>query len=126
MKSQIFKEHISNNILFDLLDKISVKNDKYYILNKVSYKKGEYINVLAPFFQILLPSYHISKTFYINRKQNYSSFITIIRQICRLNNINYSSKIIYNKSSYDIIYYIYFTGIVLDNNHIDTSNNSIL
>ena len=63
MKSQIFKEHISNNILFDLLDKISVKNDKYYILNKVSYKKGEYINVLAPFFQILFPSIIYQKPF---------------------------------------------------------------
>ena len=45
---------------------------------------------------------------YINRKQNYSSFLTVIRQLCRVNNISYTSKIIYNKSSYDIVYYIYY------------------
>ena len=110
MNSQIFKNLISKEILLDLLDKICIKNEKYYILNKTSYKKGEYLNILAPFNEILLPYYHISKQYYITRKQNYKSFITIIRQLCRLMNISYTSKIIYNKSTYDIIYYIYSGG----------------
>ena len=108
MNSQIFKNQISNNVLFDLLDKICIKNEKCYILNKTSYKKGEYLNILASFNELILPNYHTSKQFYLTRKQNYSSFVTIVRQLCRLNSISYSSKIVYNKSTYDIIYHIYY------------------
>ena len=35
MSSQIFKKVVPTNVLFDLLDKISIKNDKCYILNKL-------------------------------------------------------------------------------------------
>jgi len=108
MNSQIFKNQISKDILFDLLDKICIKSEKYYIMNKTSYKKGEYLNILTQFNESVLPNYHTSKQFYITRKQNYCSFNTVVRQLCRLNNINYVSKISYNKSTYDIIYYIYF------------------
>ena len=108
MNSQIFKNQISKDILFDLLDKICVKNDKYYTLNKISFKKGEYLKILEPFTELLLPNYHTSKQFYVTRKLNYSSFVTIIRQLCRLNSIHYTSKIVYNKSTYDIVYYIYY------------------
>ncbi len=108
MNSQIFKKNVPTEILFHLLDKICEKNEKYYLLNKVSYKKGEYINILVTFNEMLLQYYHKSKQFYVTRKQNYTNFITIIRQLCRLKNINYTSKIIYNKSSYEIVYYIYF------------------
>ena len=108
MSSQIFKNPVPQNILFELLDKICIKNNKYYILDKISYKKGEYLQILSPFYEIMLQYYYLSKQFYILRKQNYSSFVTIIRQICKKNNINYTSKIIYNKSTYDIVYYIYY------------------
>ena len=108
MNSQIFKQSVPREIMLDLLDTICIKNDKHYILNKISYKKGEYLQLFTSFYELLLPFYYISKQFYINRKQNYSSFLTVIRQLCRVNNISYTSKIIYNKSSYDIVYYIYY------------------
>lgn len=108
MSSQIFIKSIPQTILFDLLDKICIKNNKYYILDKISYKKGEYLQLLHFFYQELIPYYYLSKQFYLTRKQNYSTFITIIRQLCKKNNIHYSSKIIYNKSSYDIVYNIYY------------------
>ena len=107
MNSQIFKKQVPKELLYDLLNKICIKNDKYYIFNKISYKKGDFLKLLEPFRTSLLDFYHISKQFYITRKLTYSSFVTIIRQICRLNNIDYISKIIYSKSSYDIIYNIY-------------------
>ena len=110
MNSQIFKNQISNEQLFDLLEKICIKNDKYYTLNKISFKKCEFLNLLEPFCKEISSAYHKSKQFYITRKHNYSSFITIIRQICKLNEINYVSNIIYNKSTYDIVYNIYFEG----------------
>ena len=53
------------------------------------------------------PFYHISKQKYLERKLTYNNFTTILRQICNFNKINYTSQIKYDKSTYDIIYYIY-------------------
>ena len=107
MSSQIFKNQIPKNLLFDLLEKICIKNNDHYILNKIAYKKCDFLQLLYPFCGSLLDYYHNSKQFYVNRKQSYNTFITIIRQLCKANGINYTSKIVYNKSTYDITYYIY-------------------
>ena len=39
-------------------------------------------------------------------KLNYTKFVTIIRQICKKNEIPFSNTIKYDKSTYNIIYYI--------------------
>jgi hypothetical protein len=44
----------------------------------------------------------------LERKMNYNSFVTILRQICNFNKIIYTSQIKYDKSKYDIIYHIFF------------------
>lgn len=107
MNSQIFKNQIPKVVLFDLLEKICNKTENYYVFNRIAFKKGEFLNVLQPFIESLLPSYHKSKQFYLTRKQTYTSFTTIIRQLCRGNDITYKTNIIYIKSSYDIVYNIY-------------------
>jgi hypothetical protein len=109
MSNQIFKGDISNNILFDLLEEVYIfKTDKYYALNSSSFKKATFKNLIEPFYENIRDAYHISKQFYLTRKPNYSRFITIIRQICKKNHIPFNSQIKYDKSSYDICYYIYF------------------
>ena len=110
MPSQIFKNDIPNELLVKLLDDIAVKTEKYYILNNSSYKKGMFNNIIAKFIEECKLYYHISKRKYLERKLTYNSFITIIRQICNFNNITYTSQIKYDKSTYDIMYYIYFTN----------------
>lgn len=107
MASQIFKEHIPNELLIQLFNDISVKLQKCYVLNKNYYKKGIFNNIIKNFINQCIPYYHISKRKYLERKLTYNSFITIIRQICNFNNITYTSQIKYDKSTYDIIYYIY-------------------
>ena len=108
MKTQLFKDNIPNNIIFDLLDKItSFKNDKYYTIDILSYKKGNYSNDIQNFMDTIKPYYHVSKQFYVERELNFPRFTTILRQICKANNIMFSSKIKYDKSKYNIIYYIY-------------------
>lgn len=107
MSKQIFKNEIPKEILFNLIDKISNINNNYYLINKISYKKAEYLNLLEPFYSNIKKYYHESKQFYITRKQNYNSFLTILRHICKANSINYLSKILYDKSKYEIVYYIY-------------------
>ena len=108
MNSQIFKNQVPKEQLFDLLEKICCKTENYYIFNKIAYKKAEFVGILQPFIETLIPYYHASKQFYLTRKQTYSYFATIIRQICKSNEIKYQSNITYTKSTYDIIYHIYF------------------
>lgn len=106
--SQIFKTKIPTEMLFSLLESISVKNNNYYIVNNIAYKKGVFNEFIIKFIEQCVPYYHTSKIKYVERKLTYGSFVTIIRQICNANNIKYTSNIKYNKSKYDIHYYIYF------------------
>ena len=108
MNSQIFKNKIPNELLLTLLADISVKTDKCFVFNNNSYKKGIFNETIPTFLEACKPYYHLSKRKYLERKINYNSFITILRQICNFNNITYTSQIKYDKSNYDIIYYIYF------------------
>jgi hypothetical protein len=108
MSTQIFKNHIPNTIFFELLDKICPKNEKHYIFNSDSFKKGVYTEDVQKFLLICSPYYHISKRKYLERKLTYNNFTTVMRQICNFNKITYTSQIKYDKSSYDIVYYIYY------------------
>lgn len=108
MSLQIFKENIPNNLIFDLLDIICLKSEKYYIFNIESFKRGVYKEIIQKFIQNCYMYYHISKRKYLDRKLTYNSFNTILRQICNSNNIIYTTKIKYDKCTYNIFYYIYF------------------
>ena len=106
MKSQIFKSIVPITILFELLEKICVKDDKCYQLCKSAFKAAEYHNLIVGFCERIIEHYHVSKRYYVDRKMNYNKFITVMRQICSINNVSYTSKIVYNKSDYEILYYI--------------------
>jgi guanylate kinase len=108
MNNQIFKKKIPNEMLFTLFDFITKKGEKYYIINNDTYKRGLFNNKIVEFLNEIKEYYHLSKQKYIDRKLSYNSFTTILRQICNYNKINYTSQIKYDKSKYDINYYIYF------------------
>jgi len=108
MSKQTFKQNIPNELLFALLDKVCLKNDKHYIFNNVSFRKGMYDESIVAFVESCRPYYHNSKKHYLERKFTYRNFTSILRQICNCNNITYTSRIKYDSSTYDIVYYIYF------------------
>jgi hypothetical protein len=108
MSTQIFKKKFPNEILFELLDAICSKNEKHYTLNIDSFKKGVFKENIQKFIEDSTEYYHLSKRKYLERKLTYNSFTTIIRQICNFNKITYTSQIKYDKSTYSIIYYIYY------------------
>jgi hypothetical protein len=113
MSTQIFKKKIPNEYLFELLDKICVKNKDYYLINIISFKKGTYNNYIKDFFDLCRDYYHISKRKYIDKTITYNSFTTVVRQICNFNKIIYKNEIKYDRSSYDINYYVYFNVIII-------------
>ncbi len=108
MSTQIFKNNVPSHILIDLLEKICLKTDKYYLIDMNSYKKMIFHNLQTEFCDSLKEYYHIGKHFYLNRDMTYKSFTNIIRQICKNTSIMYTSKMKYNESKYNIVYYIYF------------------
>lgn len=108
MSNQIFKSGVPSSLLFELLEKISLKSEKCYTVNNNSYKKGVFTKDITTFLEECSPYYHISKRKYLDCKLTYNSFTTVIRQLCKFNNIKYTSQIKYDKSKYDIVYYIYF------------------
>ena len=107
MSKQIFKKDIPNELFFNLLENICMKNEKHYILNIESFKKGIFNGMVQQFLDNCKSYYHISKKMYLEKKTTYNSFVTVIRQICNYNKLTYISQIKYNKSSYNIVYIIY-------------------
>jgi len=108
MKTQIFKQQIPKKKLFELLDKICLKNEKNYTFNNESFKKGIYNCEIVNFIAFCTPYYFLSKRKYLENKLTFNRFTTILRQICNSNNITYTSKIKYDKSTYNIEYYIFY------------------
>ena len=108
MTNQLFKKNVPNEYLFDLLEKICIKTDKYYLVDLNGFKKLVFYNYFEDFKKQIIPHYNLSKQFYVQRKLTYNSFTNIIRQICKSNNIMFTSQIKYNESKYNIDFLIYF------------------
>ena len=111
MSSQIIKSKIPDHVLYSFLKKINMnsnKRDNKIIINNNSFKLAKLKGYLTEFIITIKENYFKSKQHYLTRKLSYSKFITIIRQICKHNDIPYTSDIKYNKSTYEINYYVYF------------------
>ena len=115
----MLKTNFDINILYKFLslncDKYNDISNSYYIIDNITYKKIEYYEKLNDFIHSIEPFYINSKKFYVTRKLDYNKFLTIIRQICKFSNIEYKSKISYDKSKYFIKYYIR----IIDKDYLD-------
>ncbi len=108
MNSQIFKKDIPDELLFEFLEKICLKTDKYYLIDYNAFKKMIFNKIHSEFVESLKEYYYLGKYFYLEREMTYKSFTNIVRQICKHNNIMYTSSMKYNKSKYNIDYLVYF------------------
>lgn len=108
MLYQLFRKQVPKEILLDLLELICLKTDKYYLVDMNAFKILLYKNYHTDFINTMCEYYHSSKQYYVTREFTYKSFVTVIRQICKSNNISYLSKMKYEKSDYNIDYFIYF------------------
>jgi len=108
MSIQIFKKQVPNELLFELFDALCVKSTKHYVFNVIAFKKGVYTETIQKFLETCVPYYHISKRKYLEKPLTYKTFTTVLRQICNYNKVQYTTQIRYDKSTYEIVYYIYF------------------
>jgi hypothetical protein len=126
--SQVFKKNIDKDIIIDFFKKFCQnEKKKEFIFSPISFKKAEYNNEIKNLIEKLKEYYHKSKQFYLNRQITYKNFLTIIRQVCNHLCIPYTSKILYNKSKYNIIYIIFLEGLEYDetNEVVDISVNTL-
>ena len=108
MSSQIFKQAVASPLLIELLERVCLKTDKYYLFDMNAFRKIIFNEYQIEFCQKLKPYYHLGKQFYLDRKMAYNTFTTILRQICKHNAIMFTSQIKYNESKYNIDYLIYY------------------
>ena len=111
MLDQIFRAQIPNTLLFDLLDQVCLKTEKYYFVDINAYKKMIYTNLHKPFIEQVKPYYHLAKQKYLEREMTYASFTNIIRQICKHGDIGITSEIKYNRSQHYTNFFVFFTPL---------------
>jgi hypothetical protein len=104
--SSIFKLSMNPHILYDVLDKITVKDEKGYTMNENSFKLLQYYKdtLYTDFIEQLVPYYHISKRHYLHRELTYNAFTTIMRQICKGCGIPIQRRDRYDVSKYNVEY----------------------
>ena len=106
-KNQIFKTLVPKDTIWDFFKINFDDKDTHFVVNNILYKKMVYTNNIISFIETIKPYYYQSKKKYLERIMNYNYFLTIVRQLCNSYNILYSSRLRYDKSSYEIEYYIY-------------------
>ena len=103
--SQVFKYVVPIAILTELLDKICEPGEEYVVDNN-AYKRMKFHEYHTQFLETLAPYYHFSKRFYVEREFTYTTFMTIVRQICRIYKMEVRSNIHYGDSTYAIAYVV--------------------
>ena len=105
-KTQVFNKEVSLKCLYELLKDILNKicmidsnnesDISQIVITKALFKRAEIHNLIQPFLESIKEHYYLSKQHYIDRQINYNKFITIIRQLCNVNDIKYVSTIVYS------------------------------
>jgi hypothetical protein len=111
MNKQVIHSNRTFNILLELLNTYCNKENNFYIINNILYKKLIYNSYLQIFLIRLREHYYKSKLNYLDNCNTYNNFITIIRQICNFNNIAYNTHVVYEKSRYVPIYYVNMSSV---------------
>jgi hypothetical protein len=107
----IFKSPVPMETLYEFLDKFCIKNakckNKYYLLDATAFRKIQYhITWYNSFVQQIAPYYHTSKQMYLTRPLTYNNLVTIIRQICKMNDVIFFKRVSYSKDDYNNDYTI--------------------
>jgi hypothetical protein len=102
----IFRKAVPTEWLFELLEKVCLKTEKYYCFDNNSFRIMQFRKLDDEFCEKILEYYHVSRRFYVTRERNIVSFINIIRQICKFNKIPFEHKVKYLDGSYILQYFI--------------------
>tara|TARA_Y100000287_G_C14161015_1_gene324723 strand:+ start:113 stop:460 length:348 start_codon:yes stop_codon:yes gene_type:complete len=102
--SHIFIEKVPLDNLYEFFKKNAILQGEKYFFDVNLYRKGIFNENITNFVNTIEPYYKHQKKFYITRELTYKNFMTILRQLCRSHNIEYTNKIKYINNSYQIEY----------------------
>jgi hypothetical protein len=108
--NQIIKNRIEG--FNEFIINIGIKENNYIIINENIFKQALYNNLIEEYYKKIEHNYYDSKKYYLKRGITYNSFITILRQISKKNNIHFTSKIKYSNSKHFLEYYFYVLDII--------------
>ena len=104
-KNQVVKKYV--DIFDDFVKTNFVRENNHYIFNNLIFKKLVYEDKITKFVESLKEYYYENKHFYLNRLPiTYKQFNTLIRQICKRNEIKISTSVKYESSKYTTEYHI--------------------
>lgn len=99
-KNQIIKSYVLDFVFF-IKDNFIFENN-YYLFNILVFKKLLYEEKIYTFLKKLENYYYKNKYFYITRNPiTYNQFNTVLKQICKKNNIQISIIKKYIRSKYN-------------------------
>ena len=105
MKNQIIRSYVP--FLSDFITNNFNYENGSYIFNNLVFKKLQYEDKINSFLNELKSYYYKNKHYYLERDPiTYNQFNTLLRQLCKNNDIQLQSKVKYNASKYDVEYYI--------------------
>lgn len=88
------------HILYEFLDKVSLKANNVYTFDVNSYKRAKYKDWIVEFINLIEPFY--IKKIYIKREMDFNRMVTILRQICKINDIPFEMFYNYSHCKYYI------------------------
>ena len=106
MKNQLFKSIVPYDTIENFIKKLCIVENNKYVFNRYCFKKGTLENTIDEFFETIKNYYHKSKQYYVARNKTTTSVATVIRQLCKLHDIEVNSKLKYYNSTYENVYYI--------------------
>jgi hypothetical protein len=110
--SQLFKNPYPIEKLKEYILKLCEPGEKHntYVLTKISFRRAHLAGNVVDFLVNVAPYYHKSKQKYADISEiAYRPTATVLRQLCKFHNIAVESNIKYDKSSYEIEYFIKLT-----------------
>lgn len=112
-KNQVIKKHV--DIFDEFVTSNFIHENNYYIFNYLTFKKIIYEGQIKLFLEQLKYYYYKNKHFYIERPDiTHNQFNTILRQICKNNNIHIEIKIKYENSKYSPEYHLFLDDVAKD------------
>jgi len=105
-QNQVIKKYVD---IFDhFVETNFLLENNYYIFNYFVFKKIVYEEKTDDFLNRLKDYYYKNKHFYVERPcLTYNQFNTILRQVCKRNNIPIEIKVKYENSKYSPEYHIF-------------------
>ena len=105
--NQLFRAVPDHKVVFSVLDEVCHRDQTTFVVDDVIYKRMRYDDRIFKLYDYLKPFYHLSKQKYVNGCTTRTGFLTVLRQLCNLFGIQYTSKVVYRNGTYSNALVIY-------------------